>query len=54
MFEHFEFASRKNYTIIAVEGATFIEAKAASYFDDMWVVTLPKEDAYKRVKIRNP
>ena len=54
MFEHFEYADRKNFQMIAVEGATLIEAKATGYFDDLWVVTLPKEEAFKRVKIRNP
>ena len=54
MFEHFKFALRKGFPIIAVEGATLIEANAATYFDDIWVVTLPKEVAFQRVRDRNP
>jgi dephospho-CoA kinase len=40
--------------VIAVEGAMLIEANRQSMFDQMWVVTLPKEEAFKRVKVRNP
>ena len=54
MFEHFKFAFQKGFPVIAVEGATLIEANAATYFDDLWVVTLPKEQAIKRVRDRNP
>ncbi len=54
MFEHFRFARDRRFDIIAVEGATLIEANAAMYFDDLWVVTLPKEEAFKRVRVRNP
>ena len=43
MFEHFKFAMQSGFAVIAVEGATLIEANAAAYFDDLWVVTLPKE-----------
>ena len=54
MFEHFEYARSKHFDIIAVEGATLIEASATRYFDDVWVVTLPKEEALSRVRMRNP
>ena len=54
MFEHFKFAFQKGFAVIAVEGATLIEANAATYFDDLWVVTLPKEQAFQRVRNRNP
>ena len=42
------------YDLIAVEGAILIEAKTYGFFDEMWVVTLPKETAMERVKVRNP
>ena len=35
--------------MIAVEGAILIEANTYPFFDEMWVVTLPKEIALQRV-----
>ena len=45
---------QKQFDIIAVEGAILIEANTYKLFDELWVVTLPKEEAKKRVRIRNP
>ena len=42
------------YDLIAVEGAILIEAKTYPFFDEMWVVTLPKEVAMERIRERNP
>ena len=50
MLEHFAFVEEKGgYDLIAVEGAILIEANTYPFFDEMWVVTLPKEIAVKRV-----
>ena len=44
MLEHFAFVERSgNYDMIAVEGAILIEAKTFGFFDELWVVTLPKD-----------
>ena len=45
---------RGGYDIIAVEGAVLIEAKTYKMFDELWVTTLDKEEAVKRVLKRNP
>ena len=39
---------------MAVEGAILVEGKAWKYFDELWVVTLPKDVAFARVRDRNP
>ena len=55
MFEHFlavELAGQ--HDIIAVEGAILIEANTYKFFDELWVVTLPKDEALKRVLVRDP
>ena len=39
--------------MIAVEGAILIEANTFPFFDELWVVTLPKEQAVKRVMERD-
>jgi len=44
----------KGYDLIAVEGAVLIESKAASFFDELWVVTLDREVAFQRIQQRNP
>ena len=50
MFEHFAWIERQGkYDLIAVEGAILIEAKTTKFFDELWVVTLPKEKAVKRI-----
>ena len=57
MFEEFKYVEEnlyKDYDIIAVEGAILIEAKTSPYFDEMWVTTLRKDLALKRVLQRNP
>ena len=43
-----------DYDIIAVEGATIVESSTYKFFDELWVLTLDKESAFKRVKQRNP
>ena len=54
MLEHFAFVERSgNYDLIAVEGAILIEAKTFGFFDELWVVTLPKDLAVKRVLERD-
>ena len=45
---------RHKYDLIAVEGAILIEAQTYTFFDELWVVTLPKDQAFKRIKDRNP
>ncbi|CDW86370.1 dephospho-kinase [Stylonychia lemnae] len=42
------------YDVIAVEGAVLIEQKTFVMFDELWVTTLDKHDAVKRVMKRNP
>lgn len=37
-----------------MEGAIIIEANTYKLFDELWVVTLSKEEARKRVRERNP
>ncbi len=54
MFDHFKLAEESKHAIVAVEGAVLIEAGTHKSFDEMWVVTLDKSEAYKRIKIRNP
>ena len=57
MLEHFEYVDslpRGTFDFMAVEGAILIEAKTYRFFDELWVVTLPKEVALERVKERNP
>ena len=57
MFEHFRYVDnlkKGTYDLMAIEGAILIEAKTYKFFDELWVVTLPKEEALKRVKERNP
>ena len=54
MFEHFEIAKSQSKKIAAVEGAVLIESGSFKLFDEMWVVTLSKDAAYKRIKVRNP
>jgi hypothetical protein len=39
---------------VAVEGAVIIEARTYPLFDELWVTTLDKEDAIRRVLKRNP
>jgi dephospho-CoA kinase len=39
---------------VAVEGAVLIEAETYKMFDELWVTTLDKEEAVKRVQTRNP
>ena len=39
---------------MAIEGAILIEARTYQFFDELWVVTLPKEVAFQRVRERNP
>ncbi len=39
---------------MAVEGAVLIEAETYKMFDELWVTTLDKEEAVKRVLTRNP
>ena len=54
MLEHFaQVEARGEYDMIAVEGAILIEANTYPFFDEMWVVTLPKEIAMKRVLERD-
>ena len=45
MLEHFRFVEQQKskYDLIAVEGAILIEANTFPMFDELWVVTLPKE-----------
>ena len=45
---------RDEVDIVAVEGAVLIEARTFQMFDELWVTTLDKEDAVKRVVKRNP
>ena len=40
--------------VVFVEGAVIIESGGANYFDEIWVTTLSKEEALKRVFNRNP
>lgn len=54
MFDHFAIAEEKKFKIVAVEGAVLIESGTYKLFDEMWAVTLSKEHAYERIKIRNP
>ena len=50
MFEHFKWVERQGkHDLIAVEGAILIEALTYKFFDELWVVTLPKEEAVKRI-----
>ena len=50
MLEHFAFVeASKKYDMIAVEGAVLIEANTYPFFDELWVVTLPKDQAIDRV-----
>ena len=37
-----------------MEGAILIEAKTFGFFDELWVVTLPKDQAVKRILERDP
>lgn len=37
------------YDVIVVEGAVLVEAKTYKFFDEMWVTTLPKEFAIRRI-----
>ena len=39
---------------MAVEGAVLIEANAAQFFDELWVLTLDRKTAFDRVTKRNP
>jgi dephospho-CoA kinase len=39
---------------VAVEGAVLIEANAAQFFDELWVLTLDRKIAFDRVTKRNP
>lgn len=57
MFEAFnelESNHSDKYDVIAVEGAVLIEAKTHQFFDELWVTTLPKDEAIKRILKRNP
>lgn len=57
MFEKFaeiEHTMAGEVDLIAIEGATIIESGTAKFFDEVWVLTLDKESAFKRVKVRNP
>ena len=46
MFEHFDWVERQGkHDMIAVEGAILIEANTYKFFDELWVVTLPKDQA---------
>ena len=55
MLEHFAYVERQGgYDLIAVEGAILVEAKTVKFFDELWVVTLPKEEAVKRILVRDP
>ena len=54
MFEHFDIAKSQKKKIAAVEGAVLIESGSYKLFDEMWVVTLSKAEAYKRIRVRNP
>ena len=56
MLLHFDHAeqNRDKYDMVAVEGAILIEAKSYLFFDELWVVTLPKEQAIERIRVRNP
>lgn len=54
MLEHFAWANQARFSMIAVEGAIIIEANTYKLFDEIWVVTLSKEEARKRVRERNP
>jgi len=49
-----EYCLSDKYDIIAVEGAVIIEARTYPLFDELWVTTLPKEEAVLRVLKRNP
>ena len=40
--------------IVAVEGAGLIEARFQKCFDELWVCKLSKDEAMKRVMVRNP
>ena len=54
MLEHFrQIEQAKSHDIIAVEGAILIEANTYPFFDELWVVTLPKEIALQRVMERD-
>ena len=54
MLQSFKKAQDQKFKIIAVEGAVLIEAGRQDMFDQMWVVTLNKDVAFERVKVRNP
>ena len=43
-----------DFDLIAIEGATIIESGTAKFFDELWVLTLDKESAFRRVQVRNP
>lgn len=52
--EHFRHAEKSGkYDLIAVEGAILIEANTYKFFDELWVVTLPKELALQRALARD-
>ena len=54
MLEWFRWVERTGgYDIIAVEGAILIEANTYPFFDELWVVTLPKEIALERIMERD-
>lgn len=36
---------KKDYDVIAIEGAVLIEAKTVNMLDELWVTTLDKEEA---------
>ena len=47
-------AERDKREIVAVEGAVLIETGTYKEFDEVWVITIPKDEAFQRVKVRNP
>ena len=53
LLENFAYYEHK-VPILATEGAIIIESNAYKYFDEIWVVCLPKEMAVGRILKRNP
>ena len=55
MLEHIAYVkSLKKFKVCAIEGAILVEGKGYKLLDELWVVTLDKDTAFKRVKERNP
>jgi dephospho-CoA kinase len=54
IFKEVEANHSDKYDMIAVEGAVLIEANTYPFFNELWVTTLPKEEAINRIVVRNP